>query len=286
MKKFNIIMKNRVEGGVYHMSQLDNPLEIYKLLPKTNCKSCGLATCLAFSAAVITGTKRLDECLHLDNNKIEELNGKIIKQATPEELIKQILEPLKRKITTIDFSTSVKRLGATLSDDKLSIKCLGKDFTVDSEGNFISDCHVNEWVIVPLLYYIIDSAGKDLSGKWVPFRELSNKTIWDSYFEHKFEKPLKQIADSYPDLLDDMIHIFNGKPVEKSFSSDISLVLYPLPKVPMLVCYSKPEEDLESKLNVFFDTSAEDNLNIDALYRLCIGLLMMFQKIISRHIEA
>ncbi len=267
------------------MAQLDNPLAIYKLLPKSNCKLCGMATCLAFSAAVIKGEKRLDECLHLDDNIIQEFNGKIIRQPTPEEQLKQILEPLKRQFVTINFAASVKRLGATLSDDKLTIKSLGKDFTVDSGGNIISDCHINEWVMVPLLNYIIHSAGNDLSGKWVPFRELSKETVWGSYFEHKFEKPLKQLTDTYPDLIEDMIGIFGGKQVENSFSSDISLVLRPLPKVPMLICYTKPEEDLESKLNVFFDSSAEDNLNIDSLYRLCVGLLMMFQKITSKHIK-
>jgi Domain of unknown function (DUF3786)/Putative Fe-S cluster len=265
------------------MAQLNNPLELYKLLPKSNCKLCGVATCLAFAAEVIKGQKSLAECPHLESNVIEELDEIIIRRTTPEEQLKQILDPLKREMVTIDLSASVERLGATLSDDNLTIKCLGKDFTVDSEGNIISDCHINEWVTVPLLNYIIHSAGNDFSGKWVPFRELSNATIWNSYFEHKFEKPLKQLTDTYPDLIEDMICIFGGKPVENTFSYDISLVLHPLPKVPMLICYTKAEEDLESKLNVFFDTSAEDNLNIDSIYRLCVGLLMMFDKITSRH---
>jgi len=267
------------------MSRLDNPLEIYKLLPKSNCKLCGVATCLAFAAAIIKGEKRLDECPHLESNIIEGLNEKIIRQPTPEEQLEQILEPLKKEIVKIDFSASVKRLGARLSGDKLAIKCLGKEFTVDPEGNVISDCHINEWVTVPLLNYIIHSVGSDPSGKWVPFRELSNETVWDTYFEHKFEKPLKQLTDTYPDLIEDMICVFNGKSGENTFCSDISLVLHPLPKLPMLICYTKPEEELESKLNVFFDLSAKGNLNIDSIYRLSVGILMMFQKIASRHVK-
>jgi len=265
------------------MSKLDNPLEVYKFLPKINCKLCGVATCLAFAAAVIKGEKRLQECLHLESNIIEELDGKIIKQPTPEEQLKKILEPLQREFVRVDFASSVKRLGATHSKDILTVKILGKDFKVDSEGNVISDCHINPWVMVPLLNYIIYSAGKDLTGKWVPFRELSKENVWGTYFLHKFETPLKQLTDTYPDLIEDMIGIFGGKQVENSFDSDISLVLQPLPKVPMLICYTKPEEDIESKLNVFFDSSTEVNLNIDSLYRLCVGLLMMFQKIASRH---
>ncbi|MDA8221996.1 DUF3786 domain-containing protein [Desulfosporosinus sp.] len=266
------------------MSKLDNPLNIYKLLPKSNCKLCGVATCLAFAAAVIQGQKHLNECPHIEKNTIKELDGKIIRQMTAEDQLKQVLVPLQAEISAIDFPASVKRLRAKLSVDKLTVKCLGKDFTVDSKGNVISDCHINVWVIVPLLNYIIRSAGIDPSEKWVPFRELSSDTVWNSFFEQRFEKPLKQLIDSYPDLIEDLIYIFNGKPVETSFTSDISLVLYPLPKIPLLICYKKPEEDLESKLNVFFDSTAGDNLQIDSIYRLCVGLLVMFQKISSRHI--
>jgi len=80
-----------------------------------------------------------------------------------------------------------------------------------------------------------------------------------------------------------MIHIFNGKPAENHYASDISLVLHPLPKVPILICYWKPEDGLESSLNIFFDSMAEDNLNIESIYSLSVGLVRMFEKIALRH---
>jgi len=40
-------------------------LEIYKNLPKTNCKDCGVATCLAFAMKVAAKQAGLDECPHL-----------------------------------------------------------------------------------------------------------------------------------------------------------------------------------------------------------------------------
>lgn len=266
------------------MSQLSTPLDIYKLLPKSNCKACGVATCLAFAAAVIKGEKRISECSQLQDDLSQELDEKIIKQPSPEEQLKQVLVPLKKNIASVDFSASVQRLGASLTGNKLTIKSLGKDFTVDPEGTITSPCHINVWVTAPLLSYIIDSSGKDPSGKWVPFRELSHETVWDAFFEQRFEKPLKQLTDSYPDLIEDMIYIFNGKHVESQFNFDISLVLHPLPKLPILICYTKPSEDLPAKLNVFFDTTAQDNLKVDSIYRLCVGLLTMFQKIASNHV--
>ncbi len=37
-------------------------LDIYKLLPKTNCKKCGRPTCLAFAMQLAQKKASLDEC--------------------------------------------------------------------------------------------------------------------------------------------------------------------------------------------------------------------------------
>ena len=40
-------------------------LDIYKLLPKTNCRDCGFATCLAFAMALARKSTSLDRCPHV-----------------------------------------------------------------------------------------------------------------------------------------------------------------------------------------------------------------------------
>ena len=40
-------------------------LDIYKLLPKTNCKDCAFATCLAFAMALAQKKVSLDKCPHV-----------------------------------------------------------------------------------------------------------------------------------------------------------------------------------------------------------------------------
>jgi hypothetical protein len=61
--------------------------------------------------------------------------------------------------------------------------------------------------------------------------------------------------------------------------------LHPLPTVPILICYWKPEPEdgLESNLNIFFDLTAEENLNIESIYTLATGLTIMFEKLALRH---
>ncbi len=267
------------------MSQLNNSMEIFKLLDKSNCRKCNELTCLAFAAAVFRGEKQLDECPNLENEIIEQYGGKAANQINLEQEADASIEQLKRKLNTIDLSSSAQRLGAKFSDGKLTIKILGKDFSVDTAGNITTDIHVHSWITIPVLNYIMNGAGIPVSGEWVPFRELEGGKTWYRLFGQRCEKPLKKVADTYTDLFEDMIQLFNGRQVENHYSSDISLVLHPLPKMPILICYWKPEPEdgLESDLTIFFDSTAEENLNIESIYTLGTGLTIMFEKLALRH---
>ena len=50
-------------------------LEIYKLLPKTNCKKCGYPTCLAFAMKLATGKVEVEACPDLDSGTKALLGG-------------------------------------------------------------------------------------------------------------------------------------------------------------------------------------------------------------------
>jgi len=265
------------------MSNLNNPVEILKLLNKSNCKACDEPTCLAFAAAVFNGKRDLAGCPHLESDIIERFEGNVQIRKNPEKDQEESLRRLKRKVASINLSSASQRLGAKFSDGKLTIRICGKNVHVDSNGNLFSEIHLHSWVTIPILSYILNCKGVPVSGKWVPFRELEGGKTWYRLFGQTCEKPLKKVADTYTDLFNDMLHIFNGRQVEKHYQSDISLVLHPLPLVPILICYWKPEEGLESNLNVFFDSKSEENLNIEAIYTLGTGLVRMFQKIALTH---
>jgi ArsR family metal-binding transcriptional regulator len=44
-------------------------IEVLKLLPKTNCRECGLPTCMVFAAQVAAGGKGADDCPALSEEK-------------------------------------------------------------------------------------------------------------------------------------------------------------------------------------------------------------------------
>jgi len=49
-------------------------LDIFKLLPKTNCKDCGFPTCLAFAMQLAAGKIELDKCPHVSEASKEALS--------------------------------------------------------------------------------------------------------------------------------------------------------------------------------------------------------------------
>jgi ArsR family metal-binding transcriptional regulator len=52
-------------------------IEILKLLPMTNCKVCGYATCMAYAAALREGEVRLEDCPPLREEKYREKREKL-----------------------------------------------------------------------------------------------------------------------------------------------------------------------------------------------------------------
>lgn len=60
-------------------------LEIFKQLPKTNCKDCGQPTCLAFAMSLASGKANLDQCPHVTDAAKEALDSA---SAPPVALIK------------------------------------------------------------------------------------------------------------------------------------------------------------------------------------------------------
>jgi hypothetical protein len=265
------------------MSQIKNPMEIFKLLNGSNCRECNEKTCMAFAVAVFKDTKPIHACPHLPAEVVDQYGGKTEKPNTIDEYKAEAIETLKQKISSIDLAETAKRLGADFSNNQLTVKVFGKNFSVDTFGTFFSEIHINAWVVVPVLNYILNGSGTSPSGNWITFRELNGGPPRYAHFQQCCENPLKRVADTYTDLFKDMLEIFDGKQTTGHIDSDVSIVLYPLPLFPMQICYWKPEDGLESGLHIFFDSSSDDNLDIESIYTMSEGIVSMFKKIALRH---
>ncbi|MBY8999277.1 MAG: acetyl-CoA decarbonylase/synthase complex subunit gamma, partial [Candidatus Thorarchaeota archaeon] len=65
-----------------------SPIDIYKLLPKTNCKECDEENCMAFATKIVNREIQINKCLPL----LKEQNSKAYNQ------LKEMLKPPVKEV--------------------------------------------------------------------------------------------------------------------------------------------------------------------------------------------
>jgi len=264
-----------------------NVLEILKVLERSNCGECRKPSCMAFATAVLQGQSRLEDCPRLDAETLAELQKSLGERpAAADWNGADALGELRARFGGVDLAARAERLDGFMQDGRLAFHCLGKLFALDQGGGLHSDCHQNPWLHVPLLAYVLDSAGRRPAGDWARFAELKPARPWERFFAHRCEAPLLELAGSDPDLMLDILDLFASRRDIAGFEADQTFLLLPLPKVPFLFAYHRPEEGLPANMSVYLERSAEVNLDPESLFRLGSGMAQMFARIAARHGQA
>lgn len=91
--------ESKVKTGIKELS----PLDVYKLLPRTNCKECGEENCMAFATKVVNREVPLEKCPPLLTKKYE----KSYKQ------LKEMLKPAVREVV-VGIDDKAVKIGGKL----------------------------------------------------------------------------------------------------------------------------------------------------------------------------
>lgn len=261
-----------------------NPLDVYHRLPRTNCGECGARGCMAFAAALLGGERRLRDCPHLGAGDAAAIDSYLGERKGVWDGQQDELRALRDRVAALDFAATARRVGGRVEGGALVVRCLGKDFRIAPDGSIASDCHTHAGLAIPLLRYVLHARGGAPAGNWVRFRDLNAGAAGRAaLFEQRCERPLRGLLEGHAGLVADLIDLFAGERSVNLFGSDLSLVLYPLPLLPLLVCWWGPGEGMESSLHLFFDQTAAAQLSDAWIHGLCAGLADMFAKIVLRH---
>jgi len=239
---------------------------------------------MAFAALVSRGQKDPRDCPYLDEEIIKYINNEIAGAETSQESrAEELVRELKGEVRNVDFAEAARRLGGEHKDGRIMIRCLGKPFELDAAGDLHAMCHVNHWIHVSLLQYVLYGAGKDPVEEWTVFKELKGSRDWAHFYAHRCHKVFHEMADKHTDLFLDILDIFGREYKADYPSAEHSIMVYPLPKVPFLFCYWPPEGNFGSEFRLFFDRTIESNLEARGAYLLAQGLVEMFRRIIAKH---
>ncbi len=108
-------------------------LDIFKLLPKTNCKKCGMPTCLAFAMALAQKRAKLEDCPDVS----EEAKGKLAAASAP-PMRKIVFGTQDNQVQlgqeTVMFRHEEKFYNPTVLAVTVSDKLTGEDLTKSIEA--------------------------------------------------------------------------------------------------------------------------------------------------------
>jgi hypothetical protein len=251
-----------------------NTLELYKNLPKKNCGKCRQKNCMPFALSIIKGEAELSECPYLRREEIETLKGSVTKSDWREELILS----LKEEIKNINFKDIADGIGAELKNSSPSIKCLGREFTVEQNGEVSTHEHITPWMKILLLHYVRTAGKGNLSGKLVSYSELKAGLIKASAFQRDCEEPLKELFDADMNMVVSALGRL-GAESRKGFPTEYAWHIYLLPKIPVVILYWPNDEEFPSKVKILFDSTADRFLDTESLIFLVEGLVKNIQMI-------
>ncbi len=104
------------------------------------------STCLAFAASVFKGARQISECPRLDPEIVSHYSDGVETPRTLEQDGEEALRQMQEKIAQVDLAEAAARLGGRYNNDKLTLRILGKEFSIDSRGQFTTDIHVHGWI--------------------------------------------------------------------------------------------------------------------------------------------
>ncbi len=240
-----------------------NPLDIYKRLPRNNCGECPAKTCMAFAVNLSRGECSVSECPEINEQSKKEIPEMLSDTGDWKE--KRLAE-LFDEISHIDLSAIAKDIGAGITGDSLKLKYMGREITI-KHSRFMEDLDISDKLLI--LIYIKHSGSSPLSDTWKAFRELKDGLIRAKAFTEMCELPLAKLFDkNRQELLDILIEM--GARKVTGFSSECSLVIHPLPKVPFLILLRPGEEGFDPDCKVLLDSTVTEFIDVEVL--LYLGL--------------
>jgi len=147
-------------------------VQIYKLLPKTNCGTCGMPTCFGFATKVAAGMARPSACANLSDEARLALPDEDFGQKRSQGTVyEQALLSLMPRVKGLDIPRTASLFGATLKGpDALFITFLNETFTVTKEK--IIDASGNEprpWIAILIYNHLLMPDPPPPAREWITF---------------------------------------------------------------------------------------------------------------------
>jgi hypothetical protein len=245
-------------------------VEIYKLLPKTNCGTCGTPTCFGFAAKVAAGLASITACTNLSDAVRQELAVlELGRKDRPGTVYEQALESLKPRLAALDFRRVALQSGADfLNTDTIEITFLNERYTVTKERIVNRDDKEPVPFISILIYnHLCMPDPPPPSGEWITFSSVPASHAKDKAWAGHVEEVIAKHFTGDVEGLRRACERLGGRPVEIKGNHDASYEFRFFPRYPVLLLFydAVPDEDFPAQVKLLLDRNVDRFLDIESI---------------------
>lgn len=245
-------------------------VDIYKLLPKTNCGTCGTGTCFGFAAKVASGLASITACANLSDAVRQELAKETAtRKESPGTVYEQALLSLKPKVQALDFPRISGIFGAALiGPDSLELTFLNESFTVTKER--ILDSRGKEpppFLSILIYNHLCMPDPPPPSGEWITFSAVPAAHAKDkAWAGHVEEEIAKRFSGEVPGLCAACERL-GGTRKDMPGSHDAAYTFRFFPHYPVLLLFydAVSEENFPAQCKLLLDRNVHRYLDIESI---------------------
>ncbi len=245
-------------------------VDIYKLLPKTNCGTCGMPTCFGFATKVAAHMTSISACTNLSDDAKTALAGELEEQRSSRGTVyEQALISLRPKIAALDFVKTSALFGAALiAPDTLELTFLGDQYRITKE--LISDKSGKEPVpfISILIYNHLSMPSPPApSGEWITFSSVPAAHAKDKAWAGHVEEVIARHFTGNVEGLKQACERLGGVRSSVQGNHDAAYEFRFFPRYPMLLKFydAVPAEDFPAQCKLLLDRNVNRYLDIESI---------------------
>lgn len=254
-------------------------VDLYKdVLPQTNCRECGWATCLAFAGMVVSEQYPLSDCPHVEPRIAARCQLELEAQYaagkwTKRDMAQDALQWAKKRAASMEIEDLPERLGGRLiaAHNGAALELPYFDDVIVITENRIGrpdGTELNHWEQVFIYNHMAQGGKRQPTGKWKGFREFPNTVSKTKNMVADVEVPLVERFQGRLADLEDAALCIGGQNVTTDFESvDRAIVFRPLPRIPVLLIFwdAEPDDGFEAQVKLLFDETIVEHLDIESI---------------------
>jgi hypothetical protein len=245
-------------------------VDIFKLLPKTNCGSCGMPTCFGFAAKVAAGMASITSCASLSEAAKAALAGEELgRKGSPGTVYEQALELLRPRFRALDLQRVAEISGAVVAGpDSIELPFLNEKYRITRER--ITDLAGKEplpFISILIYNHLCMPDPPPPSGEWITFGSVPASHAKDKAWAGHVEEVIARHFSGNVEGLRAACERMGGVMAEVKGNHDAAYEFRFFPRYPALLLFydAVPDEDFPAQCKLLLDKHVDRYLDIESI---------------------